>query len=194
MSNKILKPTMLALAGAVALAAGAANASTTITAPYLLCTYKGNTTLQHAGSQTSCWLTTTMKMDCDSPNHFHVVAAGPVPGDTNCSGLFVGNFPWGGDLADITGTPGTIDTNHTGLLPFSVLNGGTGTPVGGGLVTGVLGSTATTNFACGANTVAMPDFVSISGTNNFGPFPGGPSTLNTNAPNHLQRLSCEYIQ
>ncbi len=192
MSTKILKTSMLALAGAVALAAGSAHASTTITAPYLLCTYKGNTTLAHGDSETSCWLTTTMKMECDSPNHFHVVAAGPVPGDTNCSGLFVGNFPWGGDLADITGTPGTIDTNHTGLLPFSVLNGGTGIPVGGGQVTGVLG-TGGTNFACGANTVVMPDFVSISGTNNFGPFPGGPSTLNTMGSG-LERLSCEYIQ
>jgi hypothetical protein len=196
MKTQILKSSMLALAGVVALGAGAAQASGPITAPYLLCTFKGNTQLtpQGAPSPTSCWLTTTMKMDCDAPNHFHIVAAGSVPGDTNCSGLFLGNLPWGGNLADITGSAGTIDTNHVGLLPYSVINGGTLQPVAGGVVSGVLASTPTTNFMCGANTVPIPDYVSISGASNFGPSPVGTATLNTVGPNHLRRLSCEYVQ
>lgn len=186
MSTKILKPTMLALAGAVALAAaGSASAD-------LACIFKGQTSLTVGTTTTECWLNTVVKVDCDG-NVVLVRAAGANAGQATCPGLFLGNFPWQSDLTSIVAGNGTIDTTagSGGVIPFAVQDP-SGNPLAGGNVYNVDGST-TSNYICDGNTIAVPDFVAVTGMNNFGPGPDGDpnnATFNTIGPDHLQNLGC----
>lgn len=190
MSTKILKTSMLALAGAVALAA--AGSASAMAPPYLACNYKGSTNLVVGGSARQCWLNLAVKVDCDG-NVIEVTAAGPNPGDPACAALFTGNFPWTGDLPDIMAGMGAIDTTtgSGGMVPFSVMDAN-GNPLAGGTVTGVEGITPQ-NHQCDGNTVTVPHTVRVTGTNNFGPLFGNFATFNTVAPDHLMKQTCDEV-
>lgn len=186
MKSKLMKPTMLALAGAVALAA--AGSASAMSPPYAVCNFKGQTELTVPGLPTAqCWLTLTAKANC--AGDMEIVAAGPVPGaSASCSLLFVGGFPWTG----MTPGLGTIFTPTTGSVAIQ-----DGTPpeiplIAGGAVTGVSvappGNTSFVQCDDSGNTVEVPNVVQVSGTNNF----GGSATFNTVAPNHLQNLGCIF--
>ncbi|WOD26699.1 hypothetical protein RYH70_11790 [Alloalcanivorax xenomutans] len=186
MSTKILKTSMLALAGAVALAA--AGSASAMVPPYAVCTFKGETELTvGGGAPTTCWLTLTTKVDC--AGNIEIVAAGPVAGDASCPGLFLGNFPWTGDAAAILAGVGTIDTGATGsVIVRSAPPSGQPAVIAGGTVTGVSGGPAIPATCDTGTTVDVPAVVQVSGTNNF----GSTATFNTVAPDHLQNLGCVF--
>lgn len=183
MKSKLMKPTMLALAGAVALAA--AGSASAMAPPYLGCVYKGETILvpPGGGDPVTCWLNLVVKTDCDG-NALEITAAGANPGDATCSQLATLGFPWTGTLPGIFPGPGSISTDDQ--IPFSVMNAG-GTPVAGGDVSGIAGNTPQ-NHTCNGNVVTVPHFVTITGANNFGPLSGTFATLNT--VNSLEKITC----
>ncbi|MFP1682582.1 hypothetical protein ACLD0W_08710 [Alloalcanivorax sp. C16-1] len=159
MKTQILKSSMLALAGAVAIAA--AGSASAMSPPYAMCNYKGESTLTFGGSQSTCWLTLATKVNC--AGDVEIVAAGPVAGDATCPFLFVGNFPWTGNAAAIIAGGATINTDANGLGITSV-NDAAGSPLAGGLLNGVGGSTSTAVACDTGSTVNVPDQVPVSGT------------------------------
>ncbi|WP_284455042.1 hypothetical protein [Alloalcanivorax xenomutans] len=189
MSTKILKTSMLALAGAVAFAA--AGSASAMPPPYAMCTFKGETELTVPGQPTtSCWLTLTTKVNC--AGDIEVVAAGPVAGQANCPGLFLGNFPWTGSTPAL----GTIDTGAGGSVAANT-GGGMLTMIAGGIVYNVSDSGGFSNQVCDGvgNTVQVPNAVEVTGLNNFGFAPNGSSsnaTFNTVGPDHLVNRGCVF--
>ncbi|GEM_PF-2790795 len=180
MSTKILKTSMLALAGAVALAA-AGSASADPLGTYSTCEYKGTTTLTSANlpAPISCWLHVVAKVSCEADvngnRHVHVTAAGANPGDPECAGLALANVPWGTDLDSSGGIPsGVIDTDHLGSGLASVYSFqpglGVAVPVAGGILNGVVG-TGTAFDEC-ATPGVVPTSIDINGS-----FPGGDPQL-----------------
>lgn len=159
MKTQILKSTMLALAGAVAFAA--AGSASAMSPPYAMCNFKGETTLNAGGSTSTCWLTLATKVNC--AGDVEIVAAGPVAGDPTCPFLFVGNFPWTGDAASIIAGSATINTDANGSGIASVIDAN-GSPLAGGLLNGVGGSTSTSVACDTGSTVPVPDQVPVSGT------------------------------
>jgi hypothetical protein len=189
MSTKILKTSMLALAGAVALAA--AGSASAMAPPYTMCNFKGETSLAVPGlPATSCWLTLTTKVDC--AGNVEVVAGGPVAGDANCPGLFLGNFAW----TSTTPTLGTVQTGASGSVAANT-GGGTLTMIAGGTVYNV-SAPSFSGEVCDAsgNTVQVPDSVVVAGPNNFGNAPNGdPSnaSFDTLGPDHLLNRGCNLV-
>ncbi|WP_262462004.1 hypothetical protein [Alloalcanivorax balearicus] len=181
MSTKILKTSMLALAGAVALAA--AGSASAMSPPYAMCTFKGETQLTSGVGATSCWLTLAAKVNCDGD--VEIVAAGPVEGDATCTDIFVGNFPWFGTTAGII-AGGTINTDFVATGNPSVIHV-SGLPLAGGTLTGVGPATSTMGVACDAgSTVTVPTVVPVNGMFS------GPPTAAFQA-NGLQNLGCSLV-
>lgn len=185
MSTKILKTSMLALAGAVALAA--AGSASAMPPPYAMCTYKGETQLDAGAGPTTCWLTLATKVNC--AGDVEIVAAGPVAGDASCPFLFVGNFPWTSNAGAIIAGGATVNTDANGLGITSVNDAG-GTPLAGGILNGV-GPAPGVPAVCdgGGTTVNVPSQVPVSGT-----FSYTGATFNTVAPNHLVNRGCSLVQ
>lgn len=183
MSTKILKTSMLALAGAVALAA--AGSASAMAPPYTMCTYKGETQLDAGAGPTTCWLTLTTKINCDGD--IEIVAAGPVAGDSGCPFLFVGNFPWTGNVANIISGGASINTDANGFGINSVITA-TGAGLAGGLVNGVStvgGTSAATCDSSTNTTINVPNSVQVNGTFSY----TGASFV-TLAPDHLDNKGC----
>ncbi len=159
MSNKILKPTMLALAGAVALGAAGAHAST--------CVYQGNTTMTdpNTGLSPTCDLTVVADVDCGT-RVARIISAGAIPGDPTCVGVNTGNLPWGAQLDASGGIVGSvIDTDAVGSGLYSVhVSSSPGVAIGAaqGILTGVMG-VGTVNDTCSPSGL-VPAAISISGS------------------------------
>ncbi|WP_144401666.1 hypothetical protein [Isoalcanivorax pacificus] len=175
-----------------------ANATPNITSPYALCVYKGNTTFSSAltGAEATCYLTLVAKASCTADgsgnHHFHVVAAGAVPGeDATCSAIATGGFPWGGDMTAAGGiVGGQIDTGHNPLGLPSVGSFNPGPFVWDvsalGIVTGITGNNPTASPCTGGNQVPQTISVASGGALNF----GGVASFDTLGPNHLSLRSC----
>lgn len=183
MKTQILKSSMLALAGAVAIAA--AGSASAMAPPYQACVYKGETQLDSGGgAPLTCWLNMVVKSDCDG-NVVEITAAGPNPGDPNCGALMVGGFPWTSTLAGINSGTGSINTATT--LPVSVgaLTPSGFQPLAGGVVQ-LLGNPATTTpYTCDGNTVNLPDSVVVNPMGTPGNFGGSATFTGT-----LDRIVC----
>lgn len=159
MKKKILTG-LTGVAAAVALA-GVASTASAMAPPYAVCTFKGETVL-NAGVQTKCWLTLTAKVNC--AGDVEIVAAGPVAGEASCPFLFVGNFPWTTNAADIIAGTASINTDGSGSGLQSVMDV-TGTPVAGGMLTGSIGPSPSVAATCASgSTVQVPTSVPVSAT------------------------------
>ncbi|WOA29742.1 hypothetical protein [Alloalcanivorax xenomutans] len=162
MNSKTFKPMMLALAGAVALAgAGSAHAAE----QYAL--YKGETTLTSAVGTVNCWLTVAGTID-DVTGQVRIKGAGSVSGDVTCRNIFLGNFPWEGNVTGLPTGPGniTLDTSVANPAAPSVLafSGGVGQPLCGGPVDFI-------SYTTTSGTPQLPDDIDINPSaipNNFG--------------------------
>lgn len=161
MKTQILKSSMLALAGAVAIAAGTAHADD----QYAI--YKGETTLTTAtGATAVCWL--TIAGTIDENGSVTVKAAGARPGDyPTCSAIYLGNIAWTGTMSNLSGagsvplvTDASIPGNPSTVLPATG-DQCTGT-VTGITYPGVVSGTQTGN--------AIPSQIDINnpGTFNYG--------------------------
>lgn len=161
MKTQILKSSMLALAGAVAIAA--AGSASAMSPPYTMCSFKGETTLSLGGASTTCWTTLTTKVDCDG--NVEIVAVGATPGDLNCRGLYTGNLFWTGDAASIISGGATINTDPLGLGLPAVIDF-SGTPRASGILNGVGPASATSTEACDSSggTVTVPLDVPVNGS------------------------------
>lgn len=161
MSTKILKTSMLALAGAVAFAA--AGSASAMAPPYAMCNFKGETTLSLGGSSTTCWTTLAAKVDCDG--NVEIVAVGAVPGDLNCRGLYTGNLFWTTNAGAIISGTTTVNTDPLGLGLPAVIDF-SGTPRASGILNGVGPAGGSTTAACNGSggTVAVPTDVPVNGS------------------------------
>lgn len=151
-------------------------------APYAICAYQGDVTWSFGGSQFSCNALLSAKVSCSGD--MEIVAAGFVVDDAACPFLFVGNFPWVSNVAAIIAGGATINTDANGYGITSV-NDAAGSPLAGGLLNGVGGSTSSA-VACDTGlTVNVPDSIPISGTFSY-------TGANLGAPG-LANLGCTPV-